>query len=251
MQDWNPALYLRFEAQRTRPAAELAARVNYPKAQQISDLGCGPGNSTALLYQTWPKALITGLDNSPAMLEKARVALPECQFEQADIARWQPAIAQDVIYANASLQWIGNHRALFPHLVAQLAPNGVLAVQMPDNWQQPTHSLMRQVAQELGNPPAGREALLEANEYYDLLADSGCQVDLWRTTYFHVMPSHHAIIEWLSSTGLRPYLAGLDAIQQEAFLERYHQLLEHAYPRQKDGSVLMLFPRLFIVARKI
>lgn len=251
MQDWNPALYLQFEAERTRPAAELAARVKHPSARHISDLGCGPGNSTALLHKGWPDATLIGLDNSPAMLEKARFALPDCQFEHADISQWKPTLPQDIIYANASLQWMGHHRDLFPHLAHQLAQNGVLAVQMPDNWQQPTHTLMRQVAQELGNPPAGREALLAANEYYDLLAGSGCLVDLWRTTYFHVMPSHHAIIEWLSSTGLRPYLAGLDSLQQKAFLERYHRLLEHAYPRQKDGNVLMLFPRLFIVARKL
>ncbi|RKQ38807.1 trans-aconitate 2-methyltransferase [Enterobacter sp. R1(2018)] len=250
MQDWNPALYLQFEAERTRPAAELAARINHPFAAQISDLGCGPGNSTALLHETWPDAVITGLDNSPAMLEKARAALPDCRFEQADIVQWRPAVKQDVIYANASLQWLGNHRDLFPHLAAQLAESGVLAVQMPDNWQEPTHALMRQAAGELGQPAAGREALLAPGEYYDLLTEAGCRVDIWRTTYFHVMPSHHAIIEWLSSTGLRPFLAGMDAIQQEAFLQRYHQLLQQAYPTQKDGNVLMLFPRLFIVARR-
>jgi trans-aconitate 2-methyltransferase len=250
MQDWNPALYLQFEAERTRPAAELAARIGHPTAVNISDLGCGPGNSTALLHQAWPTANVTGVDNSPAMLEQARTALPACTFEEADIARWQPAVKQDVIYANASLQWLSHHRQLFPHLAGQLAPEGVLAVQMPDNWQEPTHTLMRQVAEELGQPPAGREALLGANEYYDLLAQAGCQVDLWRTTYFHVMPSHRAIIDWLSSTGLRPYLANLDAISQKAYLDRYHHLLEQAYTRQNDGSVLMLFPRLFIVARK-
>ncbi|WP_435930211.1 trans-aconitate 2-methyltransferase [Dryocola sp. BD613] len=250
MQDWNPALYLQFEAERTRPAAELAARVNHPFAAQISDLGCGPGNSTALLHESWPDAAITGLDSSSAMLEKARSALPDCRFEQVDIAQWQPSVKQDVIYANAALQWLGNHRTLFPRLAGHLAENGVLAVQMPDNWQEPTHALMRQVANELGNPPAGREALLAPNEYYDLLTDVGCRVDIWRTTYFHVMPSHRAIIEWLSSTGLRPYLADLDAIQQEAFMARYHKLLQEAYPTQKDGNVLMLFPRLFIIAHK-
>lgn len=250
MQDWNPALYLQFAAERTRPAAELAARIQHPQALHLSDLGCGPGNSTALLHQSFPHATVTGIDNSPAMLEKARAALPDCQFEQADVAHWQPTVKQDVIYANASLQWLSDHRELFPHLAAQLADNGVLAVQMPDNWQEPTHILMRQVAAELGNADAGREALLPAQEYYDLLANAGCTVDIWRTTYFHVMPSAQAIIEWLSSTGLRPYLAGLDSIQQNAFLERYHQLLQQAYPPQKDGNVLMLFPRLFIVARK-
>jgi trans-aconitate 2-methyltransferase len=250
MQDWNPALYLQFEAERTRPAAELAARIQHPQALHLSDLGCGPGNSTALLHTAFPHATVTGIDNSPAMLEKARAALPGCLFEHADVAHWQPSVKQDVIYANASLQWLSNHRELFPHLAGQLANNGVLAVQMPDNWQEPTHTLMRQVAAELGHADAGREALLPAQEYYDLLANAGCTVDIWRTTYFHVMPSARAIIEWLSSTGLRPYLAGLDSIQQHAFLERYHQLLQQAYPPQKDGNVLMLFPRLFIVARK-
>ena len=251
MQDWNPALYLQFAAERTRPAAELAARIQHPEAKHIADLGCGPGNSTALLHQAFPNATVTGIDSSPAMLEKARAALPTCQFEQADVTSWTPAVKQDVIYANASLQWVGNHPELFPHLAAQLAENGVLAVQMPDNWQEPTHTLMRQVAAELGNPDSGREALLPAQQYYDLLAQSGCTVDIWRTTYFHVMPSAQAIIEWLSSTGLRPYLANLDAIKQEVFLKRYHQLLKQAYATQKDGSILLLFPRLFIVAWKI
>jgi len=250
MRDWNPALYLQFEAERTRPAAELAARIQHPAAQHISDLGCGPGNSTALLRKAFPHSSVTGVDNSPAMLDKARAALPDCQFESADIAHWQPAVKQDVIYANASLQWLGDHSSLFPHLAAQLAEGGVLAVQMPDNWQEPTHILMRQVAFELGQPDSGREELLPAQQYYDLLAQAGCTVDIWRTTYFHVMPSAQAIIEWLSSTGLRPYLAKLDDIQQQAFLARYHTLLQQAYPRQHDGNVLMLFPRLFIVARK-
>lgn len=251
MQDWNPALYLQFAAERTRPAAELASRIQHPEAKHIADLGCGPGNSTALLHQAFPNATVTGIDSSPAMLEKARAALPTCQFEQADVTSWTPAVKQDVIYANASLQWVNNHPELFPHLAAQLAENGVLAVQMPDNWQEPTHTLMRQVAAELGNPDSGREALLPAQQYYDLLAQSGCTVDIWRTTYFHVMPSAQAIIEWLSSTGLRPYLANLDAIKQEVFLKRYHQLLKQAYATQKDGSILLLFPRLFIVAWKI
>lgn len=250
MQDWNPALYLQFAAERTRPAAELAARIQHPGAKHIADLGCGPGNSTALLHQAFPNAAVSGIDSSPAMLEKARAALPNCQFEQADVTSWTPAVKQDVIYANASLQWVSNHPELFPHLAAQLAENGVLAVQMPDNWQEPTHTLMRQVAAQLGSPDSGREALLPAQQYYDLLAQSGCTVDIWRITYFHVMPSAQAIIEWLSSTGLRPYLANLDNIQQQAFLERYHTLLQQAYPPRHDGNVLMLFPRLFIVARK-
>ncbi|WP_052283503.1 trans-aconitate 2-methyltransferase [Kluyvera genomosp. 1] len=251
MADWNPSLYLQFASERTRPAAELLARIAKPSAKYIADLGCGPGNSTELLRDIWPDAAITGIDNSPAMLEKAQQALPDCQFENANISEWQPEQPLDVLYANASLQWVGDHPTLFPHLASLLAKDGVLAVQMPDNWQEPSHASMRQVANELGHPPRARTPLPSVAVYYDLLTQSGCDVDIWRTTYFHPLVSHQAIIEWLSATGLRPYLQDLDSVSQQAFLQRYLQLLEEHYPRQKNGQVLLAFPRLFIVARRV
>lgn len=250
MQDWEPERYLRFSSERTRPARELLAQLDLEAPQQISDLGCGPGNSSALLYQRWPQAQITGVDNSPAMLAQARSALPECRFIAADIAHWQPDTPQQLIFANASLQWLGYHPRLFPHLAAQLDHGGCLAVQMPDNMAEPTHALMRATARALGFPPAGREALLPAEHYYDLLCDSGCRVDLWRTTYYHVMPSVAAITDWLSSTGLRPWLAPLNAGQQAQFLDNYACQLSQAYPPRRDGQRLMRFPRLFIIARR-
>lgn len=250
MQDWNPISYLRFEEERTRPVKELAIRINYPQARSISDLGCGPGNSTAVLCKQHPRATIVGIDNSAAMLEKARTMLPGCQFEIDDISSWQSQKKQDVIFANASLQWISDHETLFPHLVAQLASQGVLAVQMPDNWQEPTHRLMRDVAEELNLPSHHQGAILSAQRYYDLLCKAGCQVDIWRTTYFHTLSSTQAIIDWLSTTGLRRFMNHLTAEQQTAYLERYHQLLKQHYKEQHDGSVIMPFPRLFIVARK-
>ena len=251
MADWNPSLYLQFASERTRPAAELVSRIAKPNAKHIADLGCGPGNSTELLRVAWPDAIITGVDNSPAMLDKAQKALPDCQFEHADISQWQPQHPLDVLYANASLQWIGDHPTLFPHLASLLADNGVLAVQMPDNWQEPSHASMRQVASELGHPSRGRVPLQSIQTYYDLLTDSGCEVDIWRTTYFHPMESHQAIVDWLSATGLRPYLQALDSLSQQAFLQRYLQLLEAHYPRQQNGQILLAFPRLFIIARRI
>ncbi|WP_300001529.1 trans-aconitate 2-methyltransferase [uncultured Cedecea sp.] len=250
MQDWNPTSYLRFEAERTRPVKELAARIHFPEAANITDLGCGPGNSTAVLCKQHPKAHITGIDSSPAMLEKARTILPGCQFEENDISRWQAEKKQDVIFANASLQWVNDHETLFPRLAAQLSPRGVLAVQMPDNWQEYTHRLMRDVAEEQGHSPSHREAVLSAQAYYELLSHAGCEVDIWRTTYFHVLPSTHAIIDWLSTTGLRRFVNHLDPLQQEAYLERYHALLKQHYKEQSDSNILMPFPRLFIVARK-
>ncbi|WP_058909987.1 trans-aconitate 2-methyltransferase [Entomohabitans teleogrylli] len=251
MQDWNPALYLRFDSERTRPASELLTRIYHPQAAIIADLGCGPGNSTALLRARWPQGEITGVDNSPAMLEQARAALPDCTFTRADIAAWQPPQPPDILFANASLQWLGEHTRLFPRLAGLLAPGGVLAVQMPDNWQEPTHRLMRDTAQALGYPAqAGREALLAAQTYYDLLCSSGCEVDMWRTGYWHVMPSVEAMVDWLRATGLRPWLSGLDAAQQAAFLAHYRARLEDVCPPRADGQRLMHFPRLFLVARR-
>jgi trans-aconitate 2-methyltransferase len=174
------------------------------------------------------------------MLDQAR-ALPDCEFIEADIASWRPAQPPDVIYANASLQWLADHETLFPHLVNQLADNGTLAVQMPDNWQEPS-PLMRQVAGELGLPDRGRQPLLPPDAWYDLLTRQGCEVDIWRTTYFHPLASHQAIVDWLQGTGLRPYLTDLDEQAKSAFLTRYLALLADHYPLQCNGMVLLRFP---------
>lgn len=250
MADWNPSLYLKFGAERTRPAAELVSRIADQPVTFAVDLGCGPGNSTALLHHAWPEAAIVGVDNSPAMLEEAAQALPSCRFVTADIRDYQPERPADLIYANASLQWLTDHETLFPQLVSQLAQHGLLAVQMPDNWQEPSHTLMRQTAQALGFAESGRHPLPSAQAYYDILTRSGCEVDIWRTTYYHPLASHQAIIDWLQSTGLRPYLQPHDNEQREAFLQHYLGLLQQHYPLQCNGKVLLLFPRLFIVARK-
>ncbi len=174
--DWNPELYRRFEGERTRPARELLARVPLADAARVYDLGCGPGNSTELLVERFPNAQVIGTDNSEAMLASARKRLPACRFELSDIAQWQPADAPDLIYANAALQWVGSHETLVPRLFAALAPSGVLAIQMPDNRDEPTHRLMREVAtldpwaSAIGNAAAVRTKILALNAYYDLLA---------------------------------------------------------------------------------
>ena len=215
------------------------------------DLGCGPGNSTALLKQRWPSAQIAGVDNSPAMLEEARQALPDCHFVESDIRHYKPDQPLSLIYANASLQWIPDHYHLLPHLVSLLQLNGVLAIQMPDNWLEPTHALMREVAWEQGYPDRGREQLPGIHAYYDILTDAGCDVDIWRTTYFHQMSSHQAIIDWVSATGLRPWLQDLNESEQQNFLKRYLELLEEQYPLQENGQILLAFPRLFMVAQRV
>lgn len=256
MKDWNPELYRQFEAERTRPAQELLSRIPTINALCATDLGCGPGNSTELLSRAWPDAQITGLDSSQAMLDRARQRLPGCHFVREDIQRWQASRPQNVIFANASLQWLTDHETLLPHLIAQLAPAGVLAVQMPDNLEQPSHRLMRDIAQ---NPPwkgtidsnvVNRKRLLSTEQYYDLLCAAGCRVDIWRTTYYHVMPTPQAIVDWLRATGLRPFLDALNEQQQADYLARYQDEIARAYPERADGNLLLAFPRLFMVAQK-
>ncbi|MBP2168031.1 trans-aconitate 2-methyltransferase [Erwinia toletana] len=256
MKEWNPELYRQFEAERTRPALELVARIPAIEIHNATDLGCGPGNSTELLWRAWPLAKITGLDSSLTMLQQAQQRLPDCHFVAADIRSWQASPQQDVIFANASLQWLNDHPQLFPHLVAQLAEYGVLAIQMPDNLDQPSHRLMREVAgraawrEKIDSHAADRKKLLSAEHYYDLLTVAGCRVDIWRTTYYHLMPDAAAIIDWLRATGLRPFLAALNEREQQAFLQAYLAEISEAYPPQADGQVLLAFPRLFMVAQK-
>jgi trans-aconitate 2-methyltransferase len=256
MLDWNPALYRRYEDERTRPAQELLARVPLTGAARVVDLGCGPGNSTELLVQRFAGAAVVGTDNSEAMLVSARERLPQARFELSDIARWQPELPPDLIYANASLQWVPDHETLIPRLFAALAPGGVLAIQMPDNREEPTHRLMREVAAEapwaraIGDADKLRTMLLPIDGYYDLLAADAAQVDVWRTAYQHPMASAAAIVEWVRGTGLKPFVDRLPAELQASYLAEYQRRVDGAYPVRTDGKRLLAFPRMFIVARR-
>lgn len=256
MNDWNPALYRRFEDERTRPARELLARVPLVDAARVVDLGCGPGNSTELLAHRFPDADLLGTDNSAAMLQSARQRLPGVRFELSDIAQWLPQQPPDLIYANAALQWVPAHEQLIPRLFGALAPGGVLAVQMPDNRDEPTHRAMREVAslspwaEAIGDVAALRTAVLPLSAYYDLLAPQAAQVDVWHTVYQHPMVSPAAIVEWVSGTGLKPFVERLPAGLQPGYLAEYERRIAQAYPVRADGKLLLAFPRMFIVAQR-
>jgi trans-aconitate 2-methyltransferase len=256
--DWNPGLYRRYEDERTRPAAELLARVPLAHASLALDLGCGPGNSTQLLVQRFPAAQIIGIDNSPAMVRSAAARLPQVRFELADVASWEPQSRQrpDLIFANATLQWVPDHPRLLPWLFSLLAPDGVLAIQMPDNYQEPTRRLMRELADRapwnafLGDADQVRTQLLSIQGYYDLLVTEAARVDVWLTIYQHPMASAAAILEWLRATGLRPFLEPLSEQLRATFLAEYELRIDAAYPPRADGQRLLAFPRMFIVAQR-
>jgi len=254
--DWNAGQYLKFEDERTRPAIDLIGRVPLAKIRSAVDIGCGPGNSTELIVDRYPDARVLGLDNSPDMLAKARVRLPQVAFQEEDIAAWNPDERYDLIFANAVLQWLPNHQRLLAKLASCLEADGCLAVQMPNNLNEPSHRLMRKVAQEgpwaekLKAASVSREEIGSFEDYYSWLLQAGCSADLWQTTYVHPLADAGAIVEWLKGTGLRPYLDPLSPEEQSGFLDQYHAEIEKAYPAQADGRVLLRFPRLFMVALK-
>ncbi|MGY0194763.1 trans-aconitate 2-methyltransferase [Leptothrix sp. BB-4] len=260
MTDWNDSLYLRFGDQRTRAAIDLLARVRPepPDAvREVVDLGCGPGNSTALLAARWLGARITGVDSSPAMLKAARLALPALDWVEADVATWQAPGGRpvDVLFANAVLQWVPDHARLLPQLLRQVRPGGVLAVQMPANRDEPSHRWMR----ELPGPWSARLApaaeamnhVLSAEAYHDLLAPLAAEIDQWDTRYQQVMADADAIVEWVRATGLRPFLDALaDDAERADYLAAYRARIDAAYPVRADGRRLFGFPRRFIVVRR-
>jgi trans-aconitate 2-methyltransferase len=225
--------------------------------QTAVDIGCGPGNSTEVLAAQFPQAKVSGIDSSPDMVEAARKRLPHIPFDVAPVETWVSAKPLDVMLANAVFQWVPDHATLFPRLLGQLAPGGSLAVQMPDNLEEPAHRLMRETAEQgpwaekLKKAAAARTARLDATWYYETLRPHCAQIDLWRTVYYHQLAGGPAaVVEWFKGTGLRPFLAPLDDAEQAAYLQRYLAAIERAYPAQPDGTVLLPFPRLFIVATR-
>jgi trans-aconitate 2-methyltransferase len=254
MSDWSARQYLKFEDERTRPSRDLVAQIPLTRPNLIVDLGCGPGNSTAVLAERFLQSRIVGLDSSPDMLAQARKRLPGREFIEADIAGWTPPAGTDVLFANAVFQWVPDHLAVLARLIGTLPDGGVLAVQMPDNTREPSHVLMREVARrgpwaaDLKGAAEARDDLPEPTIYYDRLKPLCARLDIWHTVYNHVLEGAPAIAEWFKGTALRPYLDALDGSVREQFLAAYIEELAKTYPETFDGKCLLRFPRLFIVA---
>jgi trans-aconitate 2-methyltransferase len=250
---WDPKQYLKFSAPRLRPAIDLLGRIEHQMPREVYDIGAGPGNVTPLLRARWPRAHITGVDYSEEMLKTARATLPDVDWVRADLAQWQPEGPADVIYSNAALQWLGDHEVLFPRLLSLLAPDGVLAVQMPRNFAAPSHTEVDAAAQA-GPWHARLEPLLrplsvaDPATYYDLLAPHAATLDIWETEYLHVLSGRDPVKEWIKGSRLKPLLDALDEPERGLFEAEYAGRVAAAYPPRPDGHTLMPFRRLFIVA---
>jgi trans-aconitate 2-methyltransferase len=255
---WDPAKYVQYGEYRDRPFFDLTGRIHADAPARVVDLGCGPGNLTASLAARWPGAAVQGVDSSVEMLEKAgplAAATGNLSFGPADITTWMPAPDTDVVVTNAALQWVPEHPDLLTRWLAALRPGAWFALQVPGNFNAPSHSLMRALANS--DAWAGRlsgvlrhdDAVLEPAEYLELMLDAGCDADAWETTYLQLLPGPDPVLEWVRGTGLRPVLAALSAGEGRRFEAEYAQLLTEAYPPGAHGTVFP-FRRIFAVARK-
>jgi trans-aconitate 2-methyltransferase len=256
MADWSSTQYLKFADERTRAARDLLAQVPLQNPRLVYDLGCGPGNSTELLISRFPEARVIGVDSSSDMLAKARQSYPQVQFIEGDLARWQPEEEPQLLFANAVFQWIPDHLAVLRRLLGALPKGAVLAVQMPDNLDEPSHRAMRETAGEepwaakLKKLGQVRDRLPSPATYYDALKPEAAQVDIWHTIYNHPLDGVDGIVEWVKGTGLRPYIDPLDPDERKAYLAKYRERIAKAYPISRDGKALLRFPRVFIVCIK-
>lgn len=253
---WDANLYLKFGDERTQPSIDLVSRVNLANPEHIIDVGCGPGNSTAILRQRWPHAQVAGLDSSPGMLAAARLTRPDGEWIEADAAEWHANTSAtfDLVFSNAVLQWIPNHAALVPGLFERVAPGGALAFQIPARMFSLSHQLILEVADD----PAWSARMSAARQgftlerpgfYYDALAGQAARLDIWETEYCHVMQDHDAIIQWVRGTAVRPFLEALATEEErQRFIAQLQVRVQQSYPLQRDGKVLFPFRRLFVIA---
>jgi trans-aconitate 2-methyltransferase len=255
---WDPQRYLAYADERGRPFVELLARVAAHEPGVVVDLGCGPGNLTRLLAERWPGAQVTGIDSSVEMIAAAREGGGPVRFENGDLREWVAASRPepvDVLVSNATLQWVPGHLELLPALVAAVAPGGWFAFQVPANFDQPSHTIRAELAAEapyaahtagVANPDAH-----DAATYLRALAGLGCTVDAWETTYLHVLTGEDPVFDWVSGTGARPTLQGLEEADPRLriqFEREFRRRLRTAYPPEPYG-VMLPFRRVFVVAR--
>ena len=254
MPNWNPIQYEKFIKDRTQPAIDLANRLEALSPASVLDLGCGPGNSTKVLKDKFPNAIVVGADNSDEMLSKAKNLYPNIEFIYLDANGDLQEISEqfDIVFSNACIQWLPNHRELLPKLTKLLKPTGTLAVQIPLQAEHPVHIIINElvnIAKWSNKLVARKYNNLTTPEYYDVLSDISSDFEIWETTYCHRMPSYESIIEWYKGTGLRPYLEQLSETDANEFVGDVYNELKHRFITQKNGEILFRFPRLFFIVK--
>lgn len=249
---WDPDRYERFFDHRLRPGLDLLERIGDIDPRFVVDLGCGTGTLTAIVAGRWPNAQVTGLDSSEQMLERTPSEVPNVTWKRGEIASWRADHPVGLIFSNAALHWVDDHAGLFSRLVRSLETGGVLAVQMPDNWSQPTHRIPAAVLDEGGYPSEARRALrrnavARAEDYRQWLGPD-VECDIWSTTYRQTLSGEDPVLDWVRGSVLAPVIAALD--DPEPLLAECARRYRLAYPPQPDGTTMLPFRRLFILARR-
>ena len=256
MKDWNSSLYLKFKKERTQPSVDLVKRIDIVNPKKIIDIGCGPGNSTKVLADRFPNAEILGVDYSDDMLKKAKLNHPDIDFKKFDACEksWDLDTDYDIVFSNACIQWIPDHRELLPKMMGLLKDGGVMAVQIPLQRSQPVHHIVKSVAKSAkwsGKFDFERPFyILDEGEYFDILSEISKDFTMWQTTYYHRLCSHQDIVEWYKSTGMKPYLDVLDDQDKNEFISDIYSELIKEYKVQQNGEIIFKFPRLFFIAKK-
>jgi trans-aconitate 2-methyltransferase len=254
---WDPATYLNYADERSRPFAELVARIRAENPRSVTDLGCGPGTLTSTLANRWPQARLAGVDSSPEMIAQARTLDVDVTFTQGDVRDWRPEPDTDILISNATLQWVPGHQALLTRWAAELPAGAWLAFQVPGNFDAPSHQAIRRLAADprwqaaLAGILRGDRPVLDPAGYADLLHGAGCDIDAWETTYLHVLPADgpdHPVLRWVEGTALRPVRAQLDDDAWQRFRAELAGQLSAVYPVTR-GRALFPFRRIFVVAR--
>lgn len=248
MFEWNSDQYLKFKAQRTQPAIDLAKRVSDCNPHTILDIGCGPGNSTSVLKSVFPDAIISGIDTSQEMIDKAKKSYPDIDFTLGDARKINGK--HDLMFSNACLQWIPDHKELIPYLMSRLNEGGTLAVQIPMNGEEPLFRIIREVVSELKLNSLSRQWVLKPEEYYEILSDCSSSFQIWETVYYHDLPNHEAMLEWVKGTHIRPYMAELSEENGREFENEILGRTRKTYPIMSDGKVILRFRRFFFIAVK-
>jgi len=251
---WDPESYLRFSDERLRPGLELLSRVPATEPEAVIDLGCGTGNITRLIATRWPQSRVVGLDSSSSMLEVAKRSEPGIEWVLGDITDWSAPAEYGLVFSNAALHWVDGHESLVARLTRAVRSGGTLAIQMPDNWAEPTHSIPARVLDGPRFADDHRRLLLRdrvaSPEAYRNWIGPDFDVDIWHTTYQHVLEGADPVLTWVTGSILAPVLDGLDPERRLLFLETCRSEYVHAYPSQPDGTTVLAFRRLFIVARR-
>ena len=251
---WNPETYLRFADQRGRPFFDLLARVGAESPRRVVDLGCGPGNLTQHLIRRWPDAIVEGLDNSPEMVAAARERGVVARV--GDVATFVLPDDTDVVVSNAALQWIPGHPELLVRWAELLDPAAWVAVQVPGNFDAPSHAAIRTLAERepwskiLGDFRFRSPKVVETPvRYAELLAEAGCDVDVWETTYIHELTGENPVLAWITGTALTPVRDQLTDEQWQEFRAELIPMLDESYPVRADGTTYFPFRRIFVVAQ--